>query len=86
MKGPTALGQLCPQINPGFTARGGNGVIPAEAKGRREEERGEGGDATDREMLASDLWLPIQLKGLIPRGAPAGKAAAKRSPTGRHGH
>lgn len=86
MKGPTVLCQLCPQINPVFTARGGNGVIPAEANGRREEERGEGGDATDRETLASDLWLLIQLKGLIPRDAPAGKAASKRSPAGRYGH
>lgn len=55
MKGPTALCQLCPQINPVFTARGGNGVIPAEANGRREEEQGEGGDATEGEMLTSDL-------------------------------
>lgn len=55
-------------------------------KGAQGGGAGEGGDATDREMLASDLWLPIQLKGLIPRGAPAGKAASKRSPTGRHSH
>lgn len=86
LKGAAALCQLCPQINPVFTARGGTGVIPAEANGRREEERGEGGDATDREMLASDLWLLIQLKGLIPRDAPVGKAASKRSPAGRYGH
>lgn len=86
LAGPTALDRLCPQINPVFTARGGDGAIPAEAKGRREEERGEGGDATDREMLASDLWLLIQLKGLIPRDAPTGKVACKESPAERCGH
>lgn len=34
--------------------------------GRREEEQGERGDATDREVLASAPGLLIQLKGLIP--------------------
>lgn len=34
--------------------------------GRREEEQGERGDATDREGLASAPGLLIQLKGLIP--------------------
>lgn len=79
-------GPALPQNQPWLHGSCGNGVIPAEAKGHREEERGEGGDATNREMLASALWLLIQLKGLIPRDAPVGKAASKRSPVERHGH
>ncbi|KAM6317057.1 LOW QUALITY PROTEIN: DNA polymerase delta subunit 3 [Aegotheles albertisi] len=59
MKKGAAASRANKQTNPILTARGGNGVIPAEANGRREDERGEGGDATDREMLASDPWLLI---------------------------